>query len=268
MTTTGKTSDKVLFDTRDHVLVITLNRPEARHAVDGEVCDLNGEAVVRADADRDIRAIVLTGSGDRSFCAGADLKAIARGERLMAEGPGEAWSFAGFANNVTDKPTIAAVNGTALGGGLELALACDLVVAEEHAVFGLPEVKRGLFAAAGGAFRVVRQLPTKVAMRYLLTGTPFDAATALHWGLVNEVVPQGEGLTAALKLAAEIAENAPLAVQASKRLAYGIADRARQDEAALWELNAVENKAILATEDAMEGPRAFAEKRPPVWQAR
>ncbi|MDQ0691384.1 enoyl-CoA hydratase-related protein [Arthrobacter sp. W4I7] len=260
---------KVRVEREGHVLIITLNRPEVRNAVDGEVCDLVGNAVRDADADPEVRVIVITGAGTQSFCAGADLKALARGDRVMAEGEEKLkWSFAGFANNITDKPTIAAVNGTALGGGFELALACDMVVAEEHAIFGLPEVKRGLIAGAGGAFRILAQTSPKIAMEALLTGRSFDAAQAQAWGLVNRVVPTGSSRTAALDLGQEIAQNAPLAVQASKRLAYGLVDRTRPSEAFAWERTDAENLAIIQTEDAQEGPRAFAEKRQPVWLAR
>jgi crotonobetainyl-CoA hydratase len=256
---------KVLVDRRGAVIVITINRPAARNAVDHDVCVLVGDAVTAADEDPDVRAIVLTGSGDQAFSAGADLKAIGRGERILQEGR-EDWSIAGFANQFTAKPTLAAVNGAALGGGTELALSCDLVVAVDSASFGLPEVKRGLIAGAGGAFRLGRQLPHRVALELLLTGEPLAAADALRWGLINRVVPAGSGnpaLDEALVLATAIAANAPLAVQATKRIAH-----AGQGEQALWDLTAVEFAALARSEDAKEGPRAFAEKRPPVWTAR
>ncbi|GAA0617629.1 crotonase/enoyl-CoA hydratase family protein [Sporichthya brevicatena] len=260
-------SDKVLVEQRGHVLVVTINRPEARNAVDLDVCVGVGDAVERAEADPEIRALVLTGAGEQAFCAGADLKAIARGEAILPPGK-EHWSFAGFVNHFTRKPTIAAVNGNALGGGTELALACDLVVAVETANFGLPEVKRGLVAAAGGAFRITRQLPTRVGLELLLTGRPMPAEEALRWGLINTIVPPGEALSAALELAEAIAANAPLAVQASKRIAYGVADGDRADEEALWTLNNAIIPEIMRSEDAIEGPTAFAEKRAPVWKAR
>ncbi|HEX3611471.1 MAG TPA: crotonase/enoyl-CoA hydratase family protein [Sporichthyaceae bacterium] len=259
--------EKVVVEQRGHILVVTLNRPEARNAVDHDVCLGVGDATERAEADPEIRAVILTGAGEAAFCAGADLKAIARGERILPEGK-EHWSFAGFVNHFTSKPVIAAVNGTALGGGTELVLACDLVVAVETASFGLPEVKRGLIAGAGGAFRIGRQLPAKLAMELLLTGRPLSAADALRWGLINRVVPPGQALTAALELAEEIAANAPLAVQGSKRLAYGASPAGRSDEADLWELTKAEIRQILRSEDAREGPTAFAEKRAPVWKAR
>ncbi len=257
----------VLVETRDHTMVITLNRPEARNAVNAEVGRLVGAAVQQAEADPEVRAIVLTGAGDQAFSAGADLKAIMRGEPILEPGR-EDWNFAGFANHFTSKPTIAAVNGNALGGGTELALSCDLVVAVETASFGLPEVKRGLLAGAGGVFRLVEQLPQRVAMRMILTGEPMPAADALRWGLINEVVPAGQALDAALALAAAIEQNAPLAVQASKRIVYGVADGQRAGEQPKWAQNNDEFLALLATADAMEGPTAFAEKRAPVWLAR
>lgn len=258
---------KVLVERRGHTMLITLNRPEARNAVDADVCRLVGTAVEQAENDVDIRAIVLTGAGDVSFCAGADLKAIARGEAPLPAGM-EHWSFAGFVNHFTSKPTVAAVNGNALGGGTELALACDLVVAAESASFGLPEVKRGLVAAAGGAFRLAEQLPRKIAMRVLLTGEPLTAAEAARWGLVNEVVPASDVLRVALELADTVASNAPLAVQASKRIAYGAHDGRLPHEDDRWALTARESSAVFGSADAKEGPRAFAEKRAPVWTGR
>ncbi len=260
-------SDKVLVEQRDHVLVVTLNRPEARNAVDLDVCLGVGEAVEQAEADPQIRALVLTGAGEQAFCAGADLKAIARGERILPKGK-EHWSFAGFVNHFTSKPTIAAVNGNALGGGTELALACDLVVAVETANFGLPEVKRGLVAGAGGAFRINRQLPPRIGLELLLTGRPMPASEALRWGLINRIVPPGEALTAALALAGEIAANAPLAVQVSKQIAYGVSEAGRDGEQPFWEMNNRLMGVILASADAREGPTAFAEKRAPVWTGR
>ena len=261
------TPPKVLVERHGRTCVITLNRPEARNAVDAEVGRLVGQAVSDADADPEVRAVVLTGAGDQAFSAGADLKAIMRGEPVLEPGK-EHWSFAGFVNHFTSKPTIAAVNGNALGGGTELALACDLVVAVETASFGLPEVKRGLVAGAGGVFRIVEQLPFRVGLHLVLTGEPMSAADALRWGLVNEVVPPGEALTAALRLAAVLEQNAPLAVQASKRIVYGAKDGLRAGEAPKWALNDDEFLALLGSEDAMEGPTAFAEKRAPVWKAR
>jgi crotonobetainyl-CoA hydratase len=261
------TEPVVLTELRGNVMVITINRPEVRNAVNGAVSTIIGEALERAQNDAEVRAVVITGAGDKSFCAGADLKAIARRENLYHPGHGE-WGFAGYAHHFIDKPTIAAVNGAALGGGAELALASDLVVAGERAQFGLPEVKVGLIAGAGGAFRIVGQLPRKVAMHMLLTGEPMSAAEAATWGLINQVVPDGTVLEAALALADRVTVNAPLSVQASKRIADGADDGGIPGEEIGWARTERELRLLLQSEDAKEGPLAFAEKRQPVWKAR
>ena len=258
-----------LTERRGPVTILTINRPSAFNAIDAEVTELLGDALEAADRDPEVRAVVITGAGPRAFCAGMDLKAFARGEPAVPVGR-EHWGFAGVAEHFVSTPVIAAVNGVALGGGFEIVLACDLVVAAENATFGLPEVTRGLIAAAGGAFRLTSRVPQRVALRALLTGEPIGAAEAERWGLVNEVVPAGEALDAALALAERIAANAPLAVQASKRIAYGSngSPGSPAPEADHWELTNQEWDAVTASEDAAEGPRAFAEKRPPVWRAR
>lgn len=257
----------VLVERRGNVLVITINRPEARNAVNSAVSIGVGGALDQAQHDPDVRAVVITGAGDKSFCAGADLKAISRRENIYHPDHAE-WGFAGYVHHFIDKPTIAAVNGTALGGGTELALASDLVVADERAKFGLPEVKRGLIAAAGGVFRIVNQLPRKVGMELLLTGEPLTASDAWEWGLINQVVNEGSVLDAALTLAARVTVNAPLSVQASKRIAAGVDDGVITDEEAGWERTVREMRTLIRSEDAREGPLAFAEKREPVWKAR
>lgn len=262
-TTTGRAA---LVERHGHVLVITINRPEARNAVNSAVSTAVGDALQQAQEDPDVRAAVITGAGP-SFCAGADLKAIARRENLYHPDHAE-WGFAGYVHHFIAKPTIAAVNGNVLGGGTELALASDLVVAEESANFGLPEVKRGLIAAAGGVFRIAEQLPRKVAMELLFTGEPMSAADATKWGLINQVVPDGTVLQAALALAERIIVNAPLSVQASKRVAYGVDDGVIDGEEPKWDRIIREIGTLLKSEDAKEGPLAFAEKRQPVWKAR
>ena len=256
-----------LTERRGDVLVITINRPEARNAVNGAVSTAVGDALEQAQNDAAVRAVVITGAGDKSFCAGADLKAISRRENLYHPDHGE-WGFAGYVHHFIDKPTIAAVNGTALGGGTELALASDLVVACDSATFGLPEVKVGLFAAAGGVFRIVHQLPRKIALEMVLTGEPISAAEAAKWGLINQVVADGTVLEAALALAERVTVNAPLSVQASKRIAYGVDDGVIPDEEPGWARTQREFGVVLKSEDAKEGPLAFAEKRPPVWKVR
>jgi crotonobetainyl-CoA hydratase len=265
--TVADTQPAALTERRGNVMIITINRPEARNAVNAAVSTAVGDALEQAQHDPDVRAVVITGAGDKSFCAGADLKAIARRENLYHPDHGE-WGFAGYVRHFIDKPTIAAVNGTALGGGTELALASDLVVAEERAKFGLPEVKVGLIAGAGGVFRIVHQLPRKVALEMLLTGEPITAAEALKWGLINQVVPDGTVLEAALALAGRVTVNAPLSVQASKRIAYGADDGVIPDEEPGWDRTQREFRALLKSEDAKEGPLAFAQKRQPVWKAR
>jgi crotonobetainyl-CoA hydratase len=260
-------SEAVVVERDEHVLLVVLNRPEARNAVNAALTVALGNALDEAEHDDGVRAVVLTGAGDASFCAGADLKAIARGESLNPPGT-EAWGFAGMVNHPISKPIVAAVNGTAVGGGTELVLACDLAVAADTASFGLPEVRRGLIAAAGGLVRLPEQLPRKVAMQLILTGRPIDAATALRWGLVNEVVSPEHVLETALALAHQIAANAPLAVQASKRVALGIRDGSLPAEAEAWEASNAEMLALIISEDALEGPAAFAEKREPRWRGR
>ena len=256
-----------LTERRGNTLLVTINRPEARNAVNTAVSVGVGDALQQAQDDPEIRAVVITGSGDKSFCAGADLKAIARGENIFHPDHPE-WGFAGFVQHFIDKPIIAAVNGTALGGGTEISLASDLVVAQSSAQFGLPEVKRGLIAAAGGLFRIVDHLPRKIAMQLLVTGDPISAEDAARWGLINQVVPDGTVVDAALALAERITVNAPLAVQASKRVALGVDDGAITPEADAWKRSNREMRVVFSSEDAREGPTAFAEKRAPVWKAR
>lgn len=256
-----------LVQIRGNVMIITINRPGARNAVNSAVSTAVGDALAAAQHDPDVRAVVLTGAGDQSFCAGADLKAISRGENLYHPDHSE-WGFGGYARHFIDKPTIAAVNGTALGGGTELALASDLIIAREGATFGLPEVQRGLIAAAGGVFRIIEQLPVKVGLHLIFTGEPISAAQAATWGLVTNVVPNGTELDAALELAERISANAPLAVRASKRVAYGARGGVVPSEEACWTINHEEYRILKNSEDAKEGPKAFAEKRSPVWRGR
>lgn len=262
--------DAVLVERRGHTLVVTINRPSARNAINKSVTAGIGRALVEAEGDDDIRAIVITGAGSQAFCAGADLKALSRGEEIgFPDGsPEAAWGFAGYVRHSVSVPTIAAVNGFALGGGTELALASDLVVAADTATFGLPEVKRGIIAAAGGAFRLAEQIPAKLALELALTGDSIPAGRALDLGLVNAVVPAEKLLDTALDLADRIAANAPLAVQATKRICRSIIDGAITSESHRWDQSDQEARAVMRSVDAAEGVRAFAEKRLPQWEGK
>lgn len=265
--TTIPTEDApVLYEVRDHVAVITLNRPRAMNAVNSALSAAAGAALERADRDPDVRVIVLTGAG-RAFCAGADLKAVAAGENLNDPDHPE-WDFAGIVRHWVSTPVIAAVNGFALGGGTEIVLTADLAVMDAEASLGLPEVRRGLIAAAGGLLRIHRQVPQKVAAEIALTGRPIDATRAYELGLVNTVAPAGRAVETALEMAAEIAANAPLAVTESKRVMHESAVRERGWDDEAWALNRQAMKTVFRSADAQEGPRAFAEKRAPEWTGR
>ena len=248
-----------------HIALVTIDRPEARNAVNGDVATGLEAAVDATEADDDIRAVVLTGAGREAFCAGADLKEVSagRGSALRTERGG----FAGFVHRERSKPWIAAVNGKALAGGTELVLACDLVVAVRQAAFGLPEVLRGLIAAAGGLYRLPRAIPPNIALELILTAGQLDAERAHGFGLVNRLVADVDGLReAALALAAEIARNAPVAVRQSLRVAREA--NSGLDEAALRALTRDAFERVAASEDFKEGPRAFIEKRAPRWSGR
>ena len=260
------TEPAAVYEVVGRVGVITLNRPESMNAVNGALSTAVGEALEAAAGDPQVRAIVVTGAG-RAFCAGADLKALATGGSIFAEDHAE-WGFAGLVQHWVDKPTIAAVNGFAMGGGTELALACDLVVASSEATFGLPEVRRGLIAAAGGVIRLQRQVPIKRALELALTGQPIGAETAAEWGLVNRVVAPDEVMPTALELAGVIAANAPTAVRQTKRVIHQTSGQdwdASWGEGDPWQLSNDALMKVFGSPDAFEGPRAFAEKREPVW---
>ncbi|MFF7024618.1 crotonase/enoyl-CoA hydratase family protein [Streptomyces klenkii] len=241
-------------------LVVTIDRPRVRNAVNAEVALGIAAAVDRLESDPGLRVGVLTGAGG-TFCAGMDLKAAARGEQVTVPGKG----FAGLAEVPTTKPLIAAVEGHALGGGFELALACDLVVAAEGARFALPEVRRGLIAAGGGVVRLPRRVPYHLAMELLLTGRTVTAERARELGVVNRLTPDGGALPAALELAEEIVANAPLALAAVKRTVR-LSDGAPEPEA--FAVQAAEAGALLRSADFAEGVRAFTEKRTSQWSGR
>jgi crotonobetainyl-CoA hydratase len=250
-------------------MIVTLNRPEALNTITEELWVAVGNSLEEAETDPQVRVVLLTAVGDRAFCAGADLKLLARGGSARPTDPVlVGWGVAGIGNHPISKPIIAAANGVALGGGFEILLACDLIVAAENARFGLPEVKVGQFASAGGAFRLPRRLPHVIAMEMILTGEPIDARRALELGLVNRVVPSAQLMPVAIALAEKVATNAPLAIQTSKQVALAIGDGKFAREASDWVKNEEGIARISASEDAREGARAFAEKRAPIWTAR
>ena len=252
--------DAVLVETRDNVLVITINRPEARNAVNGAVATGVAAALDRLDAETALSVGVLTGAGG-TFSSGMDLKGFLRGETPVVEGRG----LAGLTEAPPRKPLIAAVEGYALAGGFEMVLACDLVVASREAKFGLPEVKRSLVAGGGGLLRLPRRLPYYVAMELTLTGDPMTAEVAAQHGLVNRLVDPGKSLHGALELAAAVAANGPLALVASKEILRRSLDWS-EDEG--WKQQMDILAPVFSSEDAREGAAAFAEKRPPRWQGK
>lgn len=263
MLTPGAPGADVVLERRGHVALITLNRPAAMNAVNASMSRALGDAMSELASDDRLRAAVVTGAG-RAFCAGADLKEVAAGRTVYDVAHPER-GFAGFVRHFVDKPVIAAVNGFALGGGTEIVLACDIAVMSEDAQLGLPEVTRGLVAAAGGLLRLHRQIPPKLAAEAIFTGEPLSAETALLWGLVNHVVSEGEVLGTAMEIAERIAANAPLAVRASKRIMMRSATGSDW-ELPLWEMNEAEFRDVRSSEDAREGAVAFAQKRAPRWE--
>lgn len=246
-----------------HIALVTLNRPEKRNAVSPELAIALEAAVRKSEADANIRAVILTSSVDKVFCAGADLQAIAEGRGAAMDTPLS--GFAGFVYALRHKPWIAAVEGMALGGGFEIILACDMIVASEQAQFGLPEVKRGLIAGAGGTHRIATVLPRNIAYEMMATGEPMTASRAHHFGLVNRVAPVGSALSAARELADIIALNAPVAVKYALQAAR---QSAAQPDGFGRTIVAERLGALKLTEDFYEGPRAFVEKRAPVWTGR
>ena len=246
-----------------HVAVVTIDRPAARNAVDSTVADGLGRAADRTEADPDIWVVVLTGAGGKSFCAGADLKEIAAGRASALRT--DRGGFAGLVRFEREKPWIAAVEGFALAGGCEIALACDLLVASKGSVFGLPEATRGLLAAAGGLHRLPRVLPRNMAFELIATGAQLTAERAYELGMVNRLSASGGALDAALELGEAICRNSPGAVREALKIARMSANL---DEAPLWRATAEAQARLSQTEDFKEGPRAFLEKRSPRWTGR
>lgn len=250
----------VLTERRGRILIVTINRPDARNSVNAAVAHGIAEAMDELDSSADLSIAVLTGAGG-NFCSGMDLKAYLRGELPLVAGRG----FAGLTESPPKKPLIVAVEGYALAGGTEIALSADMVVASSTATFGIPEVRRGLVAVGGGLIRLQRRIPYQVAMELALTGENLLAADAHRLGLVNRLTEPGGALAAALELAEKIAANGPLAVAATKQVIVDSADWSSEEAfAKQMEIAAP----AFASEDAKEGPRAFAEKREPVWQGR
>jgi enoyl-CoA hydratase len=251
-------AEPVLTEVDDGVAVVTINRPEARNAVNGAVARGIAAAIDDLDGRADVRVLVLTGAGG-TFSAGMDLKGFLAGDAPTAAGRG----FGGIVERPPVKPVIAAVEGYALAGGFELALACDLIVAAETARFGLPEVRRGLVAGAGGLLRLPRRIPYHLAMEIALTGEHFPAHRLQAAGLVNVLVAEGETLAAARELAARVALGAPLALAATKRVIAEAGDWASGE--AFARQGEIINP-VFTSADAMEGAMAFAQKRPPAWR--
>lgn len=257
-------AEVVLFErTDDHIAIVTLNRPEKRNAMNGQMARRLDEIVKNTEADESIWAVVFTSSSATTFCAGADLAEVSAGRGAELSTPDG--GFGGFVESKRTKPWIVAVRGSALGGGLELSLACDLRVVADSAILGLPEVKRGLMAAAGGIYRLPRQIPRAIALEMIATGAPITAERAYALGLVNRVVPEDGVIDTALDLARQICVNAPLSVRESLKIA-----RAAEETPETGSIAATHKalEFLYTTADFQEGPRAFVEKRAPKWTGR
>jgi enoyl-CoA hydratase len=253
---------ELVVERRGHVLVARLNRPDARNALTPTLIGALGAALREGESDPEVRAVVLTGTGDRAFCAGMDLRAFASGGFDLDDDENTD-AYVRLLRGRIQIPVIGAANGTAVAGGLELLLGCDLIVVAAGAKLGVPEVRRGLVAAGGGVF-IANRVPLSIALELTLTGDPIDAERAAAIGLANAVVPADEVLPVALAYAERIAANGPLAVRATKELAHlGVADL----DAAWARLGELQST-IFASEDATEGAQAFVEKRAPVWRGR
>src|SRR5487761_2168174 len=251
-------ADEILRERRGHVEVLTINRPDARNAINRATAVALSDALDDCETNDDIWVVVLTGAGDKAFSAGMDLKAFATGEFPITDK-----GFGGITERNFPKPLIAAANGSALAGGFEIMISCDMVVAADHAKFGIPEAQRGLIAGAGGLIRLPRRVPLAVAYEMALTAEPIDAARAFDLGLINRVVPGDQVVDAAVALAERIARNAPLAVRASKRV---MRESLEMNEPDAWALNDGAFTEIGTSADALEGAVAFAEKRDPIWR--
>jgi enoyl-CoA hydratase len=253
-------ADEVLRERRAHVEILTINRPEARNAINRATAIALGDALDDCESDDDVWVVVLTASGDKAFSAGMDLKAFAAGEFPITDK-----GFGGITQRDFPKPLIAAANGSALAGGFEILISCDMVIAADHAKFGIPEAARGLIAGGGGLIRLPKRIPLAVAYEMALTAEPIDAQRAYELGLVNRVVPGDRVLDEAVALAERIAKNAPLAVRVSKDVMKKSRELSEEES---WELNTDSFGLIGRSADALEGAVAFAEKREPNWQGK
>ncbi|MCC2981072.1 crotonase/enoyl-CoA hydratase family protein [Sphingomonas sp. IC4-52] len=249
-------TDEVLTRDQDGILIVTINRPEAKNAMTKAAAEGIAAAMDRLDSEDALRVAIITGAGG-TFCSGMDLKGFLRGETPSVEGRG----FGGLTQAPPKKPLIAAVDGYALAGGLELMIACDMVVANSKAKFGIPEAKRGLVAGAGGLIRLPEQIPSRIAMELAVTGDFIDAERAYQLGLINRVT-EGPALDAALELAATISANGPLAVQVSKQI---ISEYRNWPVEQRWDKQGALMGPVFTSADAREGAAAFAEKRKPNW---
>jgi enoyl-CoA hydratase/carnithine racemase len=253
-------TDEIVRERRGHVELLTINRPEARNAINLATAQALDAALSAAEADDEVWVIVLTAAGDKAFSAGMDLKAFAAGEFPITKN-----GFGGITKRELSKPIICAANGSALAGGFEIMISCDMVIAADHAKFGIPEASRGLVAGAGGLIRLPKRIPLTIAYEMALTAEPIDAARARELGLVNHVVPGDQVLEAALDLAERIAKNAPLAVRTSKDV---MRRSLELSEEGAWAANDEAFAMIGRSADALEGAVAFAEKRPANWQGK
>jgi enoyl-CoA hydratase/carnithine racemase len=258
----------IRVDRADAVALVTVDRQEAMNALDVAALTELRDRLREVAEDDGVRVVILTGAGEKAFVAGADIKYMSELGVDEAKAWGALGHEAGRLLETMAKPTIAAVNGFALGGGTEIVLACDLAVIDETASLGLPEVQRGLMAAAGGVIRLSRQIPQKVALEAALTGEPIGAARAYELGLVNRVAPEGTALEVAIAVAETIARNAPLSVQHTKRVVHRSRDAGSDWDDPAWALSDEAMKVVFASRDAREGPTAFAEKRAPRWEGR
>lgn len=256
-------NQKVLTELKENVLIIRINREKQRNAIDPETAELMEQILNNAEKDPGVGAILITGTGDRSFCAGEDLAALGENGECLTE---TEHGFAGITERLCAKPIVCACNGTAVAGGLEIALACDVIVAADHARFGLTEVKVGLLATSGGLIRLPKLIPAKIAAEMCLTGKLINAQRAYEVGLVNHIVPADQVMDKAMELAQTMAANAPISLRLTKQLLHMAPHMSEEDGMRVCRYMAW--KYVEGTEDAVEGPQAFLEKRKPNWKGR